>query len=639
MEAVLSLSKWVTYPLVAIFLSMIGTRLCIAILPHLGLLDQPRGRHQHEKAVPRGGGIAIVLSFFISLALLYLNQGNDPQYTNAFKSFQPFLLPALAIFIVGILDDRFELRSIVKLIVQIAIAVYLFFSGNGIHALIGTDLPMYIGMPLTICWVVGIVNAFNLIDGLDGIAAGLASISAISMALWGTLTIKANPVSIVILLIFCGACLGFLRYNFYPAKIFMGDTGSMFIGLFFAYVSMTESTKAITITSLLVPLMAIGIPIFDVFLAIWRRFFRRYIKHDQSVSIMEGDHDHLHHRILKEQGSQRRTAYIIYSLAILLTLCSMTTVFLEEHLPSLIFVVVLIAIFCIIRYAHIEILDTISSVASGFTVPHKNFILTAIHPVIDTTLVLMAFFTTILLSPAPDALQSPFALLNILIFVGPFTCCFCLSGIYQTFWLRAGIAQYYKLLRLCILAGLLGFTIITLGVYKFKFIHADMQTLSGFYLLFFLLSCMLITGERFLIRYIESFGFRKMIIKNNAGDKKTSKTMIYGGGLYCRLYLTNVYCGTINDKMIDVCGIIDDDRALHHLSVYGFKVYGGLDELERIYEKTPFDRLIIALKNLPAEKEKIILDFAKKNNIAVQQFSCADTEIFTPPAAVDGAKK
>ena len=343
---------------------------------------------------------------------------------------------------------------------------------------------------------------------------------------------------------------------------------------------------------------------------------------------MEGDHDHLHHRIMKEQGSQRRTAYIIYSLAVLLTLCSMTTVFLEEHLPSLIFVVVLIAIFSIIKYAHIEILDTISSVANGFSVPHRNFILTAIHPVIDTILVLLAFTVSILVDPA--VLQNPFTLLNILLFVGPFTCCLCLSGIYQTFWLRAGIAQYYKLLRLCVLAGLIGFTVISLGVHEYNFICVDLQTLTSFYLLFFLLSCLLITGERFLLRYLESFGFRKMLIKNRANDKVVQKAMVYGGGLFCRLYLTNIYSGTLNNKMVDVCGIIDDDFALHHLSVYGFKVYGGIKDLEKIYAKTPFDRIVIALRNISEEREKILLDFAKQKNITVQRFTYSEIDLFTP---------
>ena len=150
---------------------------------------------------------------------------------------------------------------------------------------------------------------------------------------------------------------------------------------------------------------------------------------------------------------------------------------------------------------------------------------------------------------------------------------------------RAGIAQYYKLLRLCVLAGLIGFTIISLGVHKYNFMGVDLQTLTSFYLLFFLLSCMFITGERFLLRYLESFGFRRMLIKNRANDKVVQKAMVYGGGLFCRLYLTNIYSGTLSNKMIDVCGIIDDDFALHHLSVYGFKVRGGIKDLEKIYAK------------------------------------------------------
>ena len=141
---------------------------------------------------------------------------------------------------------------------------------------------------------------------------------------------------------------------------------------------------------------------------------------------------------------------------------------------------------------------------------------------------------------------------------------------------------------------------------------------------------MFITGERFLLRYLESFGFRKMLIKNRAADKVVQKAMIYGGGLFCRLYLTNIYSGTLNNKMIDVCGIIDDDFALHHLSVYGFKVRGGIKDLETIYAKTPFDRIVIALKDIPEEREKIILDFAQKKNITVQRFTCSELDLFTP---------
>ena len=137
-------------------------------------------------------------------------------------------------------------------------------------------------------------------------------------------------------------------------------------------------------------------------------------------------------------------------------------------------------------------------------------------------------------------------------------------------------------------------------------------------------------GERFLLRYLESFGFRKMLIKNRAADKVVQKAMIYGGGLFCRLYLTNIYSGTLNNKMIDVCGIIDDDFALHHLSVYGFKVRGGIKDLETIYAKTPFDRIVIALKDIPEEREKIILDFAQKKNITVQRFTCSELDLFTP---------
>lgn len=622
--------KWIPYPLAAVLVAMLGTRLCISILPRFGLIDLPRGRHQHERAVPRGGGIAIILAFFISMTLVIfgnleypLSKGNQ----EILLSLGKFAIAAVVLGITGILDDKYELRSIVKLIVQIVIGCFFYWTGCGIHCILDYSLPWFVGMPLTVCWVIGIINAFNLIDGLDGIAAGLASIASFSLAVWGAIN-HSSALHVVILLVFCGSCLGFLRYNFSPARIFMGDTGSMFLGLFFAFTSMSALSKAVTMTSLLVPLIAIGIPIFDVFLAIWRRFFRRYIKHDTSVSIMEGDHDHLHHRIMKEQGSQRKTAYIIYSLATLLSLIAMGSVFLEQHLPALVFVLFLIAIFTFIRYAHIEILDTVSCVAKGFSVPHKNFILTAIHPVIDCILVSASFFAAVLLFP--PLLYNPVSLYYILIFVGPFTACLCISGIYQTFWLRAGISQYYKLIRLCIFAGAIGFTTIyLLCAYKYDFSKEELQMLIIFYLLFFFMACALISGERFLLRYLESFGFRKMYIQSRAADKKTCRTMIYGGGLFCRLYLTNIFSGPLasNKPIPEILGIIDDDFVLHHLSVYGFQVLGGIDDMEEIYQRKPFDRLVIALRNISEERKQQLVDFAKTKNVEVQIFTCSIDEL------------
>jgi len=279
-------------------LSLILTRICIAVLPYFGMVDIPHGRHQHRQPVPRGGGIAIILSFICVMSAVVYFMGDLASVLSKANFVLQLAPPVLLVGILGVLDDKFELGSVTKLIFQIVIAIYFFFTGAGITSIMGYSLPLWIGVPLTVVWLVVIINAFNLIDGMDGLAAGLAAISSFSMGIW--CIISNRPIlTTICMLVFCGSCLGFLKYNFSPARIFMGDTGSLFLGLIFAYFSMAESARCITLTGLLVPVLAMGIPIFDVFLAIVRRMYRKYIMKEPGVGIMTGDHDHLHHRLQK----------------------------------------------------------------------------------------------------------------------------------------------------------------------------------------------------------------------------------------------------------------------------------------------------------------------------------------------------
>ncbi len=613
---------WSPYPVVAFVLSVFLSWACIRILPTFGFVDIPHGRHRHEKPVPRGGGIAIIISFFISFAMMATmcltnEKYGSPDNKASLMNMLNFLIPACAIAVTGILDDRYELRSYVKLAVQILIGVFFFWRGYGIDSLLGYDVPVFIAVPLTVCWVVVIINAFNLIDGLDGIAAGLACIASFSLTLW--LCIRGDSlVSITTMLIFCCACLGFLRYNFSPAKIFMGDTGSMFLGLFFAFISLSETVKAITITSLLVPLMAIGLPLFDVFLAVWRRSFRRYIMRDKTVSIMDGDHDHLHHRIRNEQGNQRRTAYVMYLLAALFSLAALASVFLGPHLPALAFTIFLIVLFTIIRYANIEIFDTLTFVARGMRFPHKNFIFTALHPVIDIVCVAAAFIVTMLIFP--DILNKPFSLLYILIFICPFTFCLCFSGVYRTFWLRAGISQYYKCFRVLIIAGIIGFSVLYI-VCSYQD-QLCLKNLIVLYLFFFLFSLLLIGGERFLLRYYESFGYGFMYILNRSGNTAENRVVIYGGGLLCRIFLLTLYCDTKSwSEVPEILGIIDDSPALQRLNVYGLNVLGTLDDIEEIYRKKAFGKLVVTVKEPDAAQRERLQRFAREHQVDVKVFS------------------
>ncbi len=167
------------YPLIAAILSLVITKVCVMLLPRLGYLDIPRGRHAHKAPTPRGGGIAIILSFFICFPLYLLNSSPDSSVLIQDKTkFAGFCIAASLIVLLGLIDDRFELPSWIKLAVQIVAAGVLSFSGDGFCSLLGYELPSWANFILTELWCIGIINAFNLIDGLDGLAAGLAAVSS-----------------------------------------------------------------------------------------------------------------------------------------------------------------------------------------------------------------------------------------------------------------------------------------------------------------------------------------------------------------------------------------------------------------------------------------------------------------------------
>ena len=196
------------YPLAAFAVSLILTRVCIAVLPHLGYMDIPKGRHIHKKPVPRAGGIGFILAFWFAILLYAAKLCNGDFSQLLTLPVGQFLWSmsgaSLILFVTGLYDDRFDMHSVVKLMLQICAGATLYFMDGGIRTIFDYTLPIYFALPLTVMWTIGIVNAFNLIDGLDGLAAGLASISSICVAIW--ILINGANLPMVILLLTCCPC-------------------------------------------------------------------------------------------------------------------------------------------------------------------------------------------------------------------------------------------------------------------------------------------------------------------------------------------------------------------------------------------------------------------------------------------------
>lgn len=287
----------------ALILSLIFTPVAIWLAPKIGAVDIPKdARRMHTRPMPRFGGMAI---FIGTMAALILFLGND---SRAFG----ILVGGGCIYALGLIDDLRGMPAKVKLLGQIGCASIVFTFGIRIQFItnhFGEGHSYLVGITsfiITIIWIVGITNTVNLIDGLDGLAAGVAVIASLSIGY--TAYIHGMVEVAVAMLAIAGGAAGFLPFNFHPAKIFMGDSGSLFLGFMLATFSIMGPVKGATIFATLVPVMVLGIPIFDTAFAILRRIVNKR-------PIMEADKGHLHHRMMAVGLGQRRTVLMIYGIS------------------------------------------------------------------------------------------------------------------------------------------------------------------------------------------------------------------------------------------------------------------------------------------------------------------------------------
>lgn len=274
----------------------------------VGAIDYPKDRGVHKKPMPRMGGVAIVLGFLVTVLTVYFfDRSMSP------KQFVGFIVGAGIIAVLGMIDDMKDLPAKLKFCVQIVAALIVIFSGTQIQIVLWpvTATLQKLSIPITLVWIVGVTNAVNLIDGLDGLAAGVTGIAALSLMVLCIMT--GSTTAVVLTAALAGACLGFLPRNFNPAEIFMGDTGSTFLGFVLAVTSILGVFKGYALLALVVSIFCIGLPIFDTIFAM----LRRMAKHQP---IMQADRGHLHHKLIDHGFSQKKAVLIMYAISIFLGL-------------------------------------------------------------------------------------------------------------------------------------------------------------------------------------------------------------------------------------------------------------------------------------------------------------------------------
>lgn len=315
--------------LVTFLASMCLVFLVKKIAFHINALDMPNKRKVHKVPMPRIGGIAIFSAFLLGYIL----------YGAVTLQMISVLIGSFIIILVGFIDDIKPVRARYKLIGQILSAAIVVIYGklyfNNI-TILGLNLvfPTWINMLLSIAFIVAIINAINLIDGLDGLAAGVSSIYFLTIAILGFVLNRLGGLDVILALIMLGSTLGFLIHNFPPAKIFMGDSGSMFLGFMISVIALL-GYKVATITSIIIPIIILFIPLFDTILAILRRILKK-------EAIATPDKEHFHHQLLKMTSSPTKSVLIIYFINIVFSAISILFVLGDEKLAIILYIIVMI---------------------------------------------------------------------------------------------------------------------------------------------------------------------------------------------------------------------------------------------------------------------------------------------------------
>jgi len=336
-----------TLGVVSVLMALMLTPIVRDGVGRFGFLDHPDGdRKKHLKAVPRVGGIAIALAYILTFGIAFLLPFS---YTFVMRRALPTILQlamvASVVFLTGVLDDLVGLSAWQKLIGLGGAGALAYFAGIrvDIHLMHGLPAWPWLGFAVTVIWLVGCTNAFNLIDGMDGLASGVGLVATLAM-LVAALTQGNMPLALATMPL-AGCLLGFLRYNFNPASVFLGDSGSLLIGFLLGCYGALWSEKSVTLIALTVPLLAFSIPLLDVVLSILRRYLR-------NKPIFAPDRGHIHHKLLDRGFSPKTSVLIIYGFCSVVAILSLMMSSMQSRFTPLIVIA-----FCLLAWFGIRHLE------------------------------------------------------------------------------------------------------------------------------------------------------------------------------------------------------------------------------------------------------------------------------------------
>ena len=596
------------------------TPLVIRLAHHVRAVDQPNERKIHTHPIPRLGGAAVCAAFLLTATFIFVTRSDmvRPPWGDPLQG-AALVITCLLVLALGIWDDIKQLGPGKKFLFQVLLSSIVYIAGVRIsivsQPLGGGLLDLgWLGYPATVLWIVGIMNALNLIDGLDGLASGVAMVAAITIAAISFAKFEDAGTAMVAVIL-AGALLGFLRYNFNPAKIFLGDSGSLFLGFVLAVLSIRGSTKGSTAFALLIPALSLGLPILDTILSMVRRLLRPIIRMEgkgestlrRLRSMFLPDRDHIHHRLLALGLSQRQAVVLLYFVASGLG-CSAYGLTLVNHVGGVLIIAVAgVAIMAGVhrlRYREFAILR------SGSLLPIYRHPFTQspwFQGAIDTGFTIAAFLLAYTFgrdSALPDPGVEDFRLMLLGVTALQMSV-FFFSGVYKGVLRHAGVEDAVRIMKSVAISLFIG-----AGLYLLLGLRVS-DSLTRMFLLDFYFLMTLLVVSRF------SFALLNRLAREKFEGK--DPVVIYGTGDLAIAALRTILASP--GLRLRPVGFLEDNPRMEGRTIHGYPVLGGHWRLERLLRSQTVSALIVASNDILPEVQKRIRQITRQERLPVRIFA------------------
>ena len=608
-----------------------------ALALRLGAIDEPGGRRIHQGRVPRLGGLAVFAAFLSALAVGWgLNLLGVDVFFGYGAGWSWVLGGATVVAGVGAVDDLRKVGPAAKLLFQLVAGLMVLLGGHGITAVTnpfsGEALSLgWLSAPITLLWVVGVTNAFNLIDGLDGLAAGVALIASSTLFM---VSVTSGGVDVALLsATLAGSLAGFLYYNFNPASIFLGDSGALLLGYLLSVFSIQSAHKGATAVVIFVPILALGLPIMDILLSMVRRLLGalhiaqvdperneyRFL-FARSASVFRADRNHIHHRLMRLGFTQRNVVLLLYTVSVLLGLLAFLSVVLRGSSTAALVAIVAGAAYVGIRklgYQEVEIFRR-GALLPLFQLPVVNRRL--FHAMVDAGLVCLSYtLAFFVVESGPLAGDERNYLLRTVVPVAVAKlAAFAYAGVY---WRTYRYTNTGDLLRL--LKGMLAAQALEIVVLAVAFglpPHALPVLLLDFYL-----SATCVVGTRVSFKVFE-------VLARSEPSGETRRVLIYGAGGTGTALLREIE----QDPALgyEVVGFIDDYSAWWGHEVNGVRVLGGIDKLGTLIDRHGVREVIVASRNVLPERVEAAMIACGPRGVPLRRFQITLDQVRPETAAV-----